>query len=171
MWRLGVLQVDDGYPSDRILLREIINVITFLSDTLLVKNQPCPDLYTPVSLDHRKKLAHNVYQFAYQPGCASAPGDLFVVRPCVWQDNSIGTPSLDDQILNGPSRNSYHLSVCLACLQRATLAATPRVRGCMVVSDIAYPVIGIWHKIWSSGQRLQMHASIPWRLGQLISLS
>jgi len=88
MWRLGVLQVDDGYPSDRILLREIINVITFLSDTLLVKNQPCPDLYTPVSLDHRKKLAHNVYQFAYQSGCAGAPGDLFVVRPCVWQDNS-----------------------------------------------------------------------------------
>ena len=72
-------QVDDGYPSDRILLGERINVITFLSDTRLVKNQPCPDLATPDGLDHRRKLSHNVYQFAYLPGCAGAPGDLFVV--------------------------------------------------------------------------------------------
>ena len=84
-------QVDDGYPSDRILLRERISVITFLSDTLLVKNQPCPDLATPDGLDHRQKLAHNIYQFAYLPGCAGAPRDLFVVRPPRQHGNNLFT--------------------------------------------------------------------------------
>lgn len=73
--------MDDGYPSSRILLRERINVITYLSDTLLVKNQPCPDLYTPDGIDNRRQLAADIYQFPYLPGCAGAPGDKFVVRP------------------------------------------------------------------------------------------
>ena len=73
--------MDDGYPSSRILLRERINVITYLSDSLLVKNQPCPDLYTPDGVDYRRQLAADVYQFPYLPGCAGAPGDKFVVRP------------------------------------------------------------------------------------------
>ena len=76
----SVVQVDDGYPSDRILLKERISVIAYLNDTLLVKNQPCPDLATPGGLEHRRKLAPNTYQFAYLPGCAGAAGDLFVVR-------------------------------------------------------------------------------------------
>ncbi len=57
------LQVDDGYPSDRVLLTGAINVITFLSDTLMVKNQPCPDLYTPDGVVNRKKLGENMYKF------------------------------------------------------------------------------------------------------------
>lgn len=84
-----VSQVDDEYPSDRILLRERISVITFLSDTLLVKNQPCPDLATPEGLDHRRKLGHNTFQFAYLPGCAGAPGDLFVVRLPIVHDTCV----------------------------------------------------------------------------------
>ena len=74
-------QVDDGYPSDRILLKEAIGVITYLNDTRLVKNQPCPDLPTPAGLEHRRKLSDKVYEFEYMPGCNGAPGDLFVVRP------------------------------------------------------------------------------------------
>ena len=74
-----MLQVDDGYPSDRILLTSEINVITYLSDTLMVKNQPCPDLYTPPGIVNRKRLGNNKYQFPYLKGCAGAEGDLFVV--------------------------------------------------------------------------------------------
>ena len=73
-------QVDDGYPSDRILLKEALGVITYLSDSRLVKNQPCPDLPTPGGLEHRRKLSDKVYQFEYGAGCNGAPGDLFVVR-------------------------------------------------------------------------------------------
>ena len=64
-------------------------MITFLADTLLVKNQPCPDLATPDGLEHRRKLAHSLYQFAYLSGCAGAPGDLFVVRPLTQHDKRV----------------------------------------------------------------------------------
>ena len=74
-------QVDDGYPSDRVMLTSTIKIITYLSDTLMVKNQPCPDLQTPPGVVNRRKLGDKTYQFQYLKGCAGAAGDLFVVCP------------------------------------------------------------------------------------------
>ena len=79
------MQVDDGYPSDRIMLKEHLNSWTFTNDTLLVRNDPCPSITTPENLDHRAKIGSNQYRFPFTysdwTGCASEPGDLLVVRP------------------------------------------------------------------------------------------
>ena len=79
------MQVDDGYPSDRIMLKENLNSWTFTNDTLLVRNDPCPSITTPENLDHRAKISSNQYRFPFTysdwTGCASEPGDLLVVRP------------------------------------------------------------------------------------------
>jgi hypothetical protein len=75
--------VDDGYPSDRILLHEVILVLTFANDTRLMRNVPCPDMGTPSDTSSRAKLSYNKYQFPFSPNtCAYESGDLFVVRPC-----------------------------------------------------------------------------------------
>ena len=61
-------QVDDGYPSDRVMLTSTIKIITYLSDTLMVKNQPCPDLQTPPGVVNRRKLDDKTYQFPVPEG-------------------------------------------------------------------------------------------------------
>ena len=77
--------MDDGYPSDRIMLHEVMQVLAFANDTLLMRNVPCPDIWTPSDTSNRRKLSSNQYQFPFRPGsitgCAGEPGDLFVVCP------------------------------------------------------------------------------------------
>ena len=67
------------------MLHEVMQVLAFANDTLLMRNVPCPDIWTPSDTSNRRKLSSNQYQFPFRPGsitgCAGEPGDLFVVRP------------------------------------------------------------------------------------------
>ena len=67
------------------MLHEVMQVLAFANDTRLMRNVPCPDIWTPSDTSNRKKLSSNQYQFPFRPGsitgCAGEPGDLFVVRP------------------------------------------------------------------------------------------
>lgn len=84
------MQVDDSYPSDRVMMQELIAPIAFTADTKLVKNQPCPDIAIEVTIGNTRKLSYNKYQFPYVNNTCSlagafGPRDLFVV-------NSIPSP-------------------------------------------------------------------------------
>ena len=79
------LQVDDGYASDEIMLRQPLSILTFTNTTRLMQNVPCP--YVVAFDDNRQKVGSNVYKFPYRlqryVGCAGGPGDLFSVRSSV----------------------------------------------------------------------------------------
>jgi hypothetical protein len=72
------VQVDDGYPSDRIMLQEDIAVILFHNDTRLVKEPDEMDIYGVRS--GRAKLGATTYAFSGKQATPNVSiGDLFVV--------------------------------------------------------------------------------------------
>jgi hypothetical protein len=75
-------QVDEGYPSERVMMTEDIAVILFYNTTLLVKN---PDPYQDIvcaGTDTRKKLGPKRYSFTARGLTPNVTvGDLFVVMP------------------------------------------------------------------------------------------
>lgn len=72
--------MDDGYPSDRIMLQEDIAVILFHNDTHLIKAPDEMDIYGAKS--NRAKLGPTTYAFSGKlPTPNVTVGDLFVVWP------------------------------------------------------------------------------------------
>ncbi len=74
------MQVDDGYPAERVMMKQPIAVSLFYNNTLLIKS---PDPYMDIVVagtDGRKKLGDRKYSFKARGVTPNVTvGDYFVV--------------------------------------------------------------------------------------------